>query len=119
MIDPCQENLIALRDLPEKLPKRHGKRIHISTVYRWAQRGLRGGIRLETVKVGGGRYTSQEAVHRFVEAVTRHDGGAAAEDEPEVKRRMESRSSHRRLTREQARREVHRILGESRFDSAT
>jgi hypothetical protein len=35
-----------------------------ATSYRWALRGLRG-IRLETVMIGGRRYTSREAVARF------------------------------------------------------
>jgi hypothetical protein len=39
---------------------------HTSTVIRWALRGLRG-VRLETILVGGRRYTSVEAIERFLE----------------------------------------------------
>ncbi len=35
-----------------------------ATLYRWALKGVRG-VRLETVMMGGRRYTSDEAVDRF------------------------------------------------------
>jgi Protein of unknown function (DUF1580) len=35
-----------------------------ATLYRWALKGVRG-IKLETVMMGGRRYTSDEAVDRF------------------------------------------------------
>jgi hypothetical protein len=38
---------------------------HTSTLIRWALRGLRG-VRLETVLIGGRRYTSVEAIERFL-----------------------------------------------------
>lgn len=43
-------------------------RPHISTGYRYALQGFRG-IILETVLSGGRRYTSREALRRFVTAV--------------------------------------------------
>lgn len=46
-----------------------GKRPHITTIYRWMQRGVRG-VRLETFTVGMRRYTSQEAIDRFVQQTT-------------------------------------------------
>lgn len=58
------ETLIALTDVPDKLPRRRGKKISYSTVYRWAQRGVRG-KRLEVVRIGGVLYTSIEATSRF------------------------------------------------------
>lgn len=65
MIDIGNEQLISLRDVPKLLPARgNGKRLHISAVYRWAQRGLRGN-RLEVIRVGGTTYTSREALQRF------------------------------------------------------
>jgi hypothetical protein len=38
---------------------------HVSTLMRWALRGVKG-IKLETVVVGGRRFTSREAIQRFV-----------------------------------------------------
>ena len=53
MIDIEQEHLVALHDVPKLFPARaNGKRIHISAVYRWVQRGVRG-VHLEIVRVGG------------------------------------------------------------------
>jgi hypothetical protein len=44
-------------------------RPHISTGYRFITKGSRG-ILLETILVGGRRYTSRQALRRFVTAVT-------------------------------------------------
>jgi len=65
VIDIGNEQLVPLHDVPKILPTRgNGKRVHISAVYRWAQRGIRG-TRLEVVRVGGTTYTSREALQRF------------------------------------------------------
>jgi len=65
MINVAKENLISLTDAAKKLPRRRsGKRPHIATLYRWAQRGLHG-VRLETLQAGGSRCTSVEALARF------------------------------------------------------
>lgn len=54
-----QDSLIPLADVPKLrwLPCRNGKRVHVSTVFRWADSGI-GGIRLEFVQVGGVRCTT-------------------------------------------------------------
>ncbi len=59
------ESLIAFSEVPNCLPKRNGKKTHYATVYRWALKGARGKI-LESILVGGVRYTSREALHRFL-----------------------------------------------------
>ncbi len=41
-----------------------------ATLYRWALKGVRG-IKLETVMMGGRRYTSDEAVDRFFARLSR------------------------------------------------
>ncbi len=65
MIEIANEQLVPIRDVPKRLPPRsNGRRIHISAVYRWAQRGVRG-MKLDTVKIGGTTYTSIEALQRF------------------------------------------------------
>jgi hypothetical protein len=65
MIDLATEQLVPLQEVPRLLPPRpSGKRVHVSAVYRWAQRGV-GGLRLEAVRVGGTTYTSREALQRF------------------------------------------------------
>lgn len=70
MIDIVEEKMIAVRDVPRHLPSRpNGKRIHVSAVYRWSFRGLRGVV-LDTVRVGGTLYTSAEALQRFAESLS-------------------------------------------------
>ena len=70
MIDIIEEKMIAVRDVPRHLPARpNGKRIHVSAVYRWSFRGLRGVV-LETIRFGGTLYTSEEALQRFAEALS-------------------------------------------------
>jgi hypothetical protein len=61
------ERAITLAEVPKHLPKRGGKKVHYSTVYRWVTKGSRGQV-LESVMVGGIRYTSIEAVYRFLSA---------------------------------------------------
>lgn len=58
--------LIPLADVPKLpwLPKRNGKRLHKSTVFRWAQRGV-GGIKLKTTRIGGARCTTEAALREF------------------------------------------------------
>ncbi len=63
------EELIPLCELPNRLPKRNGKQINISTIYRWRNRGLRG-VRLEVTYRLGQPCTSLEALKRFDLAVT-------------------------------------------------
>lgn len=44
-------------------------RPHVSTGYRFITKGCRG-VRLESILVGGRRFTSRQALRRFVTAVT-------------------------------------------------
>ncbi len=43
------------------------RRLGYATLHRWRSEGVRG-VRLETILVGGLRYTSREAIDRFIEA---------------------------------------------------
>jgi hypothetical protein len=51
--------------------RRPGKRVSVQTVWRWCMRGVRKGIRLRSVLVGGQRYTTPAWINDFIEAVTR------------------------------------------------
>lgn len=73
-IDIETERCIPLSQSPKYIP---GKP-NASTPYRWATVGVRGGIRLETLVVGGVRYTSIEAIQRFIERTTAASAGASA-----------------------------------------
>lgn len=49
-------------------------RPHVSTIWRWINRGIRG-VKLETVMVGGRRFTSREALERFHQRITATSAG--------------------------------------------
>ena len=62
------EDLIPLSAASKLLPPRPtGKPVGLATLYRWAQRGVRG-VRLETVPTPLGKMTSREALKRFLAA---------------------------------------------------
>lgn len=63
-IDVQSEKLLTLAECREAFPG--GKRLSLATLHRWRLNGVRG-TRLETVLVGGMRYTSREAIARFIE----------------------------------------------------
>ena len=55
------ETVISLSEAARVLPRlRRGRKVHTSTLYRWASRGLKGVV-LETLQVGGTTCTSREA----------------------------------------------------------
>jgi Protein of unknown function (DUF1580) len=55
--------------LPCLPPRRGGARLHVATLHRWRAKGLRG-VRLESVRLGGGWYTSVQALERFFERLS-------------------------------------------------
>lgn len=63
-IDLNQEGLLSVADVPEYLQTRGGRRVHISTIYRWLIQGV-SGRKLEAIKIGGQTYTSKQALARF------------------------------------------------------
>lgn len=81
VIDTRTETLFPLTELPLHWPLLPGgRRLHRTVGYRYATKGVGPrSDRLETVVMGGLRYTSHEAVQRFVERLTE------AENVPPVK----------------------------------
>ena len=61
MIDVKRETTLRLTQVPDELSSRP----HVATVWRWCLRGVRG-VKLESLVVGGVRYTSHEAIERFL-----------------------------------------------------
>ena len=86
-------DFVPLSELPKHLPSgRRGKRIHASTIWRWAHHGvLRDGqrIKLETSRIGGTYYTSPDAVVRFLAALS----------QPELPTRSYGQTSRQRMKR--------------------
>lgn len=65
-IDLESEELLTLRQAVTAFPGK--KRLSIATMFRWINApGVRGAV-LETVCVGRTRYTSREAIERFIKA---------------------------------------------------
>jgi hypothetical protein len=69
MLDIQNERLCLLCEAAKEVPGRP----HVSTLIRWWQRGVRG-VKLETVVVGGRRYTSVEAINRFIARLSEPGG---------------------------------------------
>jgi hypothetical protein len=71
-IDRENEQVIPLRQVPRYVPSRSpGKRVAPSTVWRWA---MRRHDPLETFATPGGRFTSVEAVGRFIDRISTAKG---------------------------------------------
>lgn len=70
MIEFSEQAAVPVAEVPAYLPPgRGGRRVNSSTVIRWCLRGVRG-VRLESVVVGGRRYTDRASIVRFIEATT-------------------------------------------------
>lgn len=77
MIDTLTEALVTMAQAARETPNRAGGRgVNVSTTCRWFLRGI-AGVKLETILIGGVRYTSREALQRFFAAAT-----AAADGTP-------------------------------------
>ena len=59
------QKLLSLSEAAELLPNRP----HVSTLWRWCRRGVKG-VRLQTVIVGGRRYTTAPFLSDFVAQLT-------------------------------------------------
>ncbi len=70
MFDTISKQLVLVCQIPAaSIPGRGDKPIHPRTLGHWCLDGVRG-IRLESLKVQGRRYTTMEAWDRFSRAVT-------------------------------------------------
>lgn len=75
-IDFSCEHLLTIAQAAREAPGRP----NVSTIFRWIQRGVRN-VRLESNLVGGRRFTSREALQRFIARCS----AAAAGDAPPVR----------------------------------
>lgn len=62
MIDTSTEELIPIAKARDEFPQRPS----VPTIWRWTLKGVRGSV-LDSVRVGGRRFTSREACRRFVD----------------------------------------------------
>lgn len=94
MNDLLCERLVSLSDACRLLPGRP----HVSTIWRWVSRGV-GGVRLETISSGGRRFTSREALRRFVTATTAAANGLAPPTRTPRRRRRDGAQAREILRR--------------------
>lgn len=67
-IDLQSETVVSLTQATKALPPIDGRRIHVSTLWRWARKGVRG-VRLEHIRLGHRVCTSLEALNRFAQSL--------------------------------------------------
>mgnify|MGYP001493838456 CR=1 FL=1 len=92
MIDVSTEDLLTFPGVARFLPGRPS----LSTLHRWRQRGIRG-VALETLLIGGQRYTSREALQRFFDASTAAADRATAPSRPNAARATEVSAARKEL----------------------
>lgn len=91
-IDIDHEDLIPVARVPKILPTRP----HCSTCWRWVYIGVRG-IKLETVTVGGRRFTSRQSVERFISQTTASANGLPIRTRTEKQRERAIAAADREL----------------------
>jgi len=96
-IDLRTEELLSLAAAVRRLPRRsNGKRINVATVHRWATHGCKDVV-LETSYVGAHKYTSVEALQRFMDARVAAEAGnqEAIVSRPRRRPRLRSKDAGR------------------------
>ena len=76
-MDIQQENMLTMTEASAWCESNIGKRVNRSTIHRWRTRGARG-VKLEMLLIGGRRFTSSEALHRFFFSTTSAADGCDA-----------------------------------------
>jgi Protein of unknown function (DUF1580) len=96
MIDSA-EDLVTIPQAARAVPRGQGQfGVDPSTVWRWHLRGVRG-VRLETLLVGGKRFTSAQALDRFFQATTAAAAGLPNPVSASAQRRKAIASAEREL----------------------
>jgi len=77
MLDLTNESPLSLTEATKYLPSLGGRRLHVSTLWRWARRGCHG-VRLEYSRLGHRVVTTKEALSRFAARLAEADAEADA-----------------------------------------
>lgn len=88
-IELSTETAITIAEVPLHIPKRHGRKVHYSTVYRWMTKGVRG-RKLESLLIGGVRYTTLEALARFLKLTPQKPAAVLPEPSDDLNSAIES-----------------------------
>ena len=86
------ETIVSFSEAAARLPRINGKKIHASSLWRWARKGIHG-VRLETRRLGGRFVTSLEALDRFAKRLAEID---PPERPPRSRSRRKARSRAKR-----------------------
>ncbi len=89
-----REQLLSLAEAARTIPGQP----HIATLHRWRLRGIRG-IKLRTVKAGGRRFVSQEALAEFFCQTTAAADGKPAPVRTSKRRQRAIEAAERELDR--------------------
>ena len=95
MIDVETETLVQFSDARSAFPG-IDRRLSLATLHRWRLNGVRG-VKLETILIGGLRYTSREAISRFIASQNSDD--APAPSITPSQRRRQSEAAQQELRR--------------------
>ena len=103
-INVFNEKVVSLHEAIKLLPNTPArKKLHISTVFRWIQKGLRSKdaaiVRLEIVKIGGKTFTSQEAMQRFFDRLSGDPNVVTPPTETQLQRLKRSQAALEELIR--------------------
>jgi hypothetical protein len=103
-IDFVVEPAIPLTQATALVPRRRrGRKASVSTLHRWATRGLRGVV-LETLQVGGTKCTSAAAMQRFFDRLSKTANDVSTESKG---------AGDQRTRAEQAERDLDALWGKS------
>jgi hypothetical protein len=95
-IETSSEELLTLAQAARRYRPPGSRPRAPSTTYRWHKKGI-SGIRLETICIGGTRYTSAEALRRFFDAVTLARSTQGVAQEPNAESGIRSAATKKRL----------------------
>jgi len=91
-IDISSERPLTIPEAAQTLP--HPP--HVATIWRWAYKGIKG-IKLETICIGGRRYTTRESLQRFIERSTAAANGDAIPTRTAKQRQRAIQAAEREL----------------------
>jgi hypothetical protein len=95
-IETSSEELLTLAQAARRYRPPDTRPLAPSTIWRWYTKGI-SGVKLETICMGGTRYTSVEALKRFFAAVTLARSTQSGAREPSAESSTRSAATKKRL----------------------
>ncbi len=88
------QGFLTLSQASKILPRNNGRRIHSSTLWRWARRGCKG-VHLHYVRVGRSIMVTEDGLHRFFTELAKLDVQQSHLSKPKRRKRHRHFDSHR------------------------